>query len=125
MARGDVVRVELPPVPDQVSGHEQAGTRPAVAVQADAPGTSTVMIVPFTSRLEALRFPYTFRVEPSPTNGLERPSVLLASQLRAIDRRRILGTLGRLELAYMTRLEQELQRLLSLGGPDNDPEANA
>lgn len=114
MARGDVIRVELP-APSQGSGHEQAGVRPAVAVQATAPGTSTMMIVPFTSRLDALRFPYTFKVEPSPANGLDRPSVLLVAQLRAIDRRRILETIGRLEPEDMARLEQELRRLLSLG----------
>lgn len=56
MDRGDVVRVELP-APRQGNGHEQAGIRPAVAVQANTPGTSTMMIVPFTSRLDALRFP--------------------------------------------------------------------
>jgi mRNA-degrading endonuclease toxin of MazEF toxin-antitoxin module len=77
------------------------------------------MIVPFTSRLEALRFPYTFRVEPSPLNGLDRPSVLLVSQLRAIDRRRVVGTVGRLEPEHMARLEQELQRLLNLGQQDD------
>lgn len=114
MARGDVVRVELPSFV-RGSGHEQTGTRPAVAVQANVPGTSTVMIIPFTSQLSALRFPYTFRVEPSPANGLDRPSVLLVSQLRAIDRRRILDTLGYLEPEYMSQLEQELQRLLNLG----------
>lgn len=116
MARGDVLRVELPE-PGQSAGREQAGTRPAVAVQADLPGAniSTVMIVPFTSQLAALRFPYTFRVEPSPANGLDRPSVLLVAQLRAIDRRRIRATLGRLEPEDIARLEKEMQRLLGLG----------
>ena len=111
MARGDVIRVELP---GQGAGHEQAGARPAVAVQADLSGvdTSTVMIVPFTSNLAVLRLPYTFRVEPSPANGLDRPSVLLVSQLRAIDRRRIRATLGRLDPEDIARLEKEMQRLL-------------
>jgi mRNA interferase MazF len=87
-----------------------------VAVQADPPAAAlpTVMIVPFTSQLSALRFPYTIKIEPSALNGLTQPSVLLVFQLRAIDRRRILTTIGRLEQVYLDQLDAEMQRLLSL-----------
>lgn len=115
MARGDVLRVELPPPGG--AGHEQAGRRPAIAVQADVTGVNlpTLMIVPLTGNLSALRFPYTIRVEPSDVNGLAEPSVLLAFQLRAIDRRRILATIGRLEQEYLNQLDDEMRRMLSLG----------
>lgn len=115
MARGDVLRVELP-TPGPLGGREQAGVRPVVAVQADPPAAAlpTVMIVPFTSQLSALRFPYTIKIEPSALNGLTQPSVLLVFQLRAIDRRRILTTIGRLEQVYLDQLDAEMQRLLSL-----------
>jgi len=116
MARGDVLLVELPPPPSG-AGHEQAGRRPAIAVQADLPSANlpTLMIVPLTGQLDALRFPYTIRVEPSDVNGLTQPSVLLVFQLRAIDRRRILGTIGRLEQEYLDQLDNEMRRMLSLG----------
>ncbi len=113
MARGDVLRVELP----AQAGKEQAGVRPAVAVQADEADSPTLMIVPFTSQLEALRFTHTIRVEPSAANGLTLPSVLLVFQLRAIDRRRIVSTIGRLEPNYLDQLEAELYRLLDLKSP--------
>jgi mRNA interferase MazF len=115
MARGDVLRIELPSPPGG-AGHEQAGCRPAIAVQADVSGTNlpTLMIVPLTGQLSALRYPYTIRVEPSNANGLTQPSVLLVFQLRAIDRRRIIGTIGRLEQEYLEQLEAEMRRLLSL-----------
>jgi mRNA-degrading endonuclease toxin of MazEF toxin-antitoxin module len=72
------------------------------------------MVVPLTSNLEALRFPYTIRVEPSATNGLSQQSVLLVFQLRAIDRSRITGSLGKLEQEYLEQLDEEMRRLLAL-----------
>ena len=72
------------------------------------------MVVPVTGELAALRFAYTIRVEPSRTNGLTMPSVLLVFQLRAIDQTRIIETLGRLEKEYMDQLNMEMSRLLGL-----------
>lgn len=116
MARGDVLRVELP-APPGGGGREQTGRRPAIAVQADIPGanTPTLMVVPLTSQLGALRFPHTIRVEPSAMNGLTKPSVLLIFQLGPIDRVRILGRIGRLEQHYLNQLDAEMRRMLNLG----------
>ena len=115
MARGDVLRVDLP-APRGRPGHEQIGRRPAVAVQADVPGvwTSTLMVIPLTRRLTALNRSYTIRVEPSQQNGLTQPSVLLVSQLRALDQDRILDTLGQLEQHYLDQLDSEIKDLLGL-----------
>ncbi len=116
MARGDVLLVELQS-PAGSAGHEQTGRRPAIAVQTDAASANlpTLIIVPLTGKLSALRFPHTIRVEPSNVNGLNQPSVLLAFQLRAIDRRRILETIGRLEQDYLDQLDAEMRHMLSLG----------
>ncbi|MFQ5794965.1 MAG: type II toxin-antitoxin system PemK/MazF family toxin [Candidatus Bipolaricaulia bacterium] len=115
MARGDVLRVKLP-LPPGGAGREQAGRRPAIAVQTDVTSANlpTLMIVPLTGQLSALRFPHTIRVEPSNTNGLNQPSVLLVFQLRAIDQRRIIEVIGRLEEEYLDQLDAEMRRLLSL-----------
>jgi mRNA interferase MazF len=90
MARGDIVIVDLP-VPPGHAGHEQIGSRPAIIVQTDITDAdlSTTMVVPLTSNLSAMRFPHTFRVNPSPENGLTSPSVLLVLQLRVIDKTRL------------------------------------
>ena len=113
MARGDVLRVEIP----VSEGHEQAGRRPAIAVQTDTTGASlpTLMIVPLTGQLNALRFPHTILVEPSSENGLTQQSVLLVFQLRAIDRRRIVETIGHLEQHYLDQLDREMRLMLDLG----------
>ena len=115
MARGDVLLVNLP-TPSAGVGHEQIGSRPALAVQNDNSGSMlpTTMIIPFTSSLKALRYPHTFRVDPSMQNGLSVPSVLLVFQLRAIDKSRISGNVGRLENHYLQRLMNELRNLLDI-----------
>ena len=115
MTRGDIVLVNLPQSADG-AGHEQVGTRPALIVHDDATsGTlSVVMIVPFTSNLKAQRFPHTILIPPSKGNGLTVPSVLLVFQLRAIDKQRVTGKLGYLEDDLMTRVNQEIKKLLGL-----------
>ena len=115
MARGGILKVDLP-APSGRVGHEQVGHRPAIVVQTDATDASlpTTMIVPVTSNLSALRFSHTFRVDPSPQNGLTRPSVLLVFQLRAIDKRRLGNSIGRLEQRHLQQLETEMRRLLGL-----------
>src|SRR4029079_1529165 len=95
MRRGEVWRVRLPPA----SGHAQAGERPALVVQNDAfpAALPTVLVVPFTGSLAAARFAGTLRVDPDGTNGLTTPSVALAFQLRAIDRRDGVQRLGEVD----------------------------
>lgn len=115
MARGDIVTVNLP-VPSDHPGHEQTGYRPVIVVQTDItdPKLPTTMVVPMTSNLTAMRFPHTFRVDPSPENGLTMPSVLLVFQLRAIDKKRLGKNIGRLEQYHLQHLESEMRLLLGL-----------
>ena len=115
MARGEILSVDLP-VPVYRGGHEQLGCRPAIVVQTDVADTNlpTTIIVPFTSNISALHFPHTLRIDPSPQNGLTRPSVLLVFQLRAIDKKRIGNRIGRLEKHYLQQLEVEMRNLLAL-----------
>jgi len=113
MAYGDVIIVNIPRSSDQ-TGHEQIGSRPAIDVQSDVndPGLPTTIIIPFTSKLQARRFPHTILVNPSAYNGLSDPSVLLVFQLRALDKKRIGNKIGRLEIFYIDKLEEELKILL-------------
>lgn len=115
MARGDVLRIGFP-YPRGEPGREQAGQRPAIAVQTDATAGNlpTLMVVPLTGQLDALRFPHTIRVDPSEANGLTMPSVLLVFQLRAIDQNRILDKIGTLEQSYVDQLDNEIRQLLDL-----------
>lgn len=115
MNRGDVVRVELPR-PAGPPGREQFGSRPAIVLQndRDSENLSTVLIVPLTSRLAATRFPGAFTVSPTDGNGLDVESVVLTHQLRAIDRGRIQGVIGRLDSSDLAMLESQTRSLLGL-----------
>jgi mRNA interferase MazF len=109
MRRGEVWRVRLPPA----SGHAQSGDRPALVVQNDAftAVLPTVLVVPFTGNLAAARFAGTLRVDPDGTNGLTMPSIALAFQLRAVDRRdgvQRLGEVSPATLAAITDLIRDL-----------------
>ena len=55
MARGDVVLVSLP----ASDRREEKGRRPAIAVQTDSAISPMLMVVPVTSSLGAMRFPFT------------------------------------------------------------------
>jgi len=55
MQEGDIYMVEFP----STGGHEQAGLRPAIIVQAvGIEKVPTVLIVPLTSKLKAADFPF-------------------------------------------------------------------
>jgi mRNA interferase MazF len=115
MGRGDIVLVELPQ-PASGTGHEQIGNRPALVVHDDATSAalSVIAIIPFTSNLSAQQFPHTILVQPSSGNGLSLPSILLVFQLRAIDKRRIIRKIGRLETRIMTMVNNEMKQMLGL-----------
>jgi len=112
METGDICLVEIP----FSGGHEQAGTRPAIIVQASQfeDRLPTVLVVPLTSKLAAQSFPGTFLIHPDSENGLNTTSVALVFQLRAIDRRRLRRMIGRLSPSHLSLLHQQIKALLQL-----------
>jgi mRNA-degrading endonuclease toxin of MazEF toxin-antitoxin module len=64
--------------------------------------------------LDALRFPATWRIDPTPANGLSSPSVALVFQLGASDIRRIQQRLGRLNDANLQALQTIAKKLQGL-----------
>jgi mRNA interferase MazF len=109
MRKGEVWQVDIPFTPD----HAQAGKRPAVILQDDqyAASLPTVLIVPFTSSPNAIRFQGTVAVQPDGQNGLTLSSVALVFQMRSLDNRYFLYRLGELDIATMDEFFTELDRL--------------
>ncbi len=109
---GDIYEVEIPPS----DGHEQAGTRPAIIVQATQfeKRLPTVIIVPFTSQLKAQTFPGTYIVHRDSENNLATDSVALIFQLRAIDKRRLKNRVGKLSRKDLAEIEKQLKNLLNI-----------
>lgn len=96
-------------------GHEQAGMRPAIIVQASGlENLPTVLIVPLTSKLKAADFPFTFIIEPDSINNLDVVSVALIFQLRAIDKRRLKNKIGKIEPVKLELLKQRLKEIMGL-----------
>lgn len=108
MKKGEIWTVDIP----GVSGHEQHGHRPAVII-ADTQ-TTIAIIIPCTSNIHALRFPYALRLNPSKRNGLETVSVALVLQIRAIDKLRLQRKIGTIGKSMIQEIDTMIRRLLLL-----------
>lgn len=110
MEIGEVYLVELP----FVEGKEQIGFRPAIILQNKeyTKILPTILIIPLTSQLKAQRFPATFLIKANQENGLEKDSVALVFQLRAIDQRRIGNKLGKLNDGTISKIYEVIKNLI-------------
>src|SRR3989338_6987668 len=99
MKKGEIWLVEIP----ETNGHEQTGKRPVI-ILADTE-SNIAIIIPFTSNIQALRFPHTIEVKPSKEDGLTAESVALIFQIRAIDKKRLKSKIGNLEISMMSRID--------------------
>lgn len=104
MTRGEIYRVRLP----TSRGREQAGTRYAVILQADALlGLSTAIVAP-TSTSAA---PATFRPEIELRDQTTR---ILVEQMRAVDVERLGDLAGRLSPAEQRFVDDAVALVLDL-----------
>lgn len=108
MEKGEIWLTNLP----QQVGKEQIGKRPALIV-ADTK-TSLMIVIPLTANLETSKYFNVVKVEPSSQNGLDKISMALLFQMRAIDRKRLIHKLGILENFKMNEIDGKLRELLRL-----------
>ncbi len=108
MKKGEIWSVAIP----ETNGHEQSGMRPVVVMSQVEVGV--VMIVPFTSNLQALRFSHTINVHPAEENGLMQESVALVFQLRAIDQKRLKKKIGSLDQKILNKIDEMIKDILKL-----------
>ena len=108
MKKGDVCIVNLA----VEVGHEQYGKRPAILISDTK--TGIVIVVPLTSNLEALRFPYSLAILPDRLNNLTQKSVALIFHLRAIDKTRIAKIIGKINKKTLRKIDAILKEMLEL-----------
>lgn len=111
LLRGDLVLCDLSPV----IGTEQSGIRPVVVVQinqANAVSPHTI-IVPLTTKIRQKLLPSHVFI-PAGIGGLKEDSVLLAEQIRVIDKSRIVKVIGHLDEPYLEELAIALRTILDL-----------
>ena len=106
MRRGDLVVVALP--------GDFGKPRPALVIQSNAfamTGTVTVLLVSGTLVDAPLIRP---TVEPTPRNGLRKPSQVQIDKAMTVRRERIGATIGRLEDETMLAVTRSLALFLGL-----------
>jgi len=112
--RGEIWLINL----DPTIGAEIRKTRPAAIVSSDAVGILPLeVVVPLTEWKEHYSIaPWMVRVNPAPSNGLDKPSAADAFQLRSVSKERFVrrigilpeGTLGAIAAALALVLEMDL-----------------
>lgn len=110
IARGDLFSASL----DPVIGSEQGGIRPVLVIQNDVGNrhSPTVIVLAVTGQLNKARLPTHVPV-PASGNGLQKDSVILAEQIRTLDKRRLRERIGTLSPELMDKVSEALK--VSLG----------
>ena len=102
--RGQVFLVNF----DPTVGAEARKTRPALVVSNDINNVYSpiISISPITSNITRV---YSFEVEiPSATAGLKARSKVMVNQTRAVDKARLVKTMGHLSEEIMTHVNRAL-----------------
>ena len=109
--RGELYSADLNPV----VGSEQGGLRPVLIVQNNTGNrySPTVIVLAVTSQIQKARLPTHVQI-PAEGHGLERDSVILAEQIRTLDKRRLREKIGSLRPEYMDRVARALFISLAL-----------
>ena len=107
----EIWKVDLP----DTQAHEQMGERPAIVVAVHQESGNT-MVVPFTKNQDYARFPYTYLVKKSTTNGLTLDSVALIFQMRCLGNStsRFLYKMGTIEDAHLKQIKTLIKDYLAI-----------
>lgn len=110
LKRGDIFFAELNPV----QGSEQGGVRPVLVVQNDVGNnySPTTIVLPITSRMSKAKLP-THVALSRRESGLSRDSVVLAEQIRTIDKVRLQQKVATLDEMTMARINSAME--ISMG----------
>ena len=110
--RGDLFSACL----DPVVGSEQGGIRPVLVIQNDVGNrySPTVIVLAVTGQQNKARLPTHVPVACEGT-GLMKDSVVLAEQIRTLDKRRLRERIGTLRPEVMARVSEALKVSLGFG----------
>lgn len=80
---------------DPVVGSEQGGTRPVLVIQNDQGNrySPTVIVIALTSAMGKPMLPTHVRLQAG-SGGLSKDSIVLAEQMRTLDKRRLRDRIG-------------------------------
>lgn len=100
---------------DPVVGSEQGGLRPVLVVQNDTGNrcSPTVVVLALTSQMQKARLPTHVSIRAA-GHGLQKDSVILAEQMRTLDKRRLRERIGQLSDEEMRSVARALAVELGL-----------
>ena len=104
--RGDIYYADLSPV----VGSEQGGVRPVLIIQNDIGNkySPTVIATAITSQINKAKMPTHIELDAN-EYGLSKDSVVLAEQIRTIDKQRLKEKIGHLDDRRMNRVNEALE----------------
>lgn len=110
--RGDMYYADLSPV----VGSEQGGVRPVLIVQNDVGNkySPTVIAVAITSQINKSKLPTHIELN-SQSYGLSKDSVILAEQIRTIDKTRLKERIGHIDDSLMNKVNEALGVSFGIG----------
>lgn len=104
--RGDIYYADLSPV----VGSEQGGVRPVLIIQNDIGNrySPTVIATAITSQINKAKMPTHIEIDAGGF-GLSKDSVVLAEQIRTIDKKRLKEKIGHIDGSLMDRVNEALE----------------
>lgn len=110
--RGDIYYADLSPV----IGSEQDGVRPVVIIQNDIGNkySPTVIVIAITSKIKS-RLPTHIPIEGA-KYGLDKDSVILAEQIRTLDKTRLKEKVGSLDNLTLEKIKKAIEISFGIRG---------
>ena len=110
--RGDIYYADLSPV----IGSEQAGIRPILIIQNDIGNkfSPTIIGVPITSKVK-VNMPTHILIEGN-KYGLDKNSIILAEQIRTLDKSRLKEKVGRIDKKALDKVKKAIEISCGLRG---------
>ena len=110
--RGDIFYADLSPV----VGSEQGGVRPVLIVQNNVGNRHSPTVIAAASQVNKAKMPTHIELSAR-SFGLTKDSVVLAEQIRTLDKKRLRERMGSVDEACMTRVDEALAVSFGLEPP--------
>lgn len=110
--RGEIYYADLSPV----IGSEQAGIRPILVVQNDVGNkfSPTIIGIAITSK-QKVKLPTHIEIEGT-KYGLDKDSVILAEQIRTLDKKRLREKVGQIDEETMEKVKRAIEISFGIRG---------
>jgi len=110
--RGDIYYADLSPV----VGSEQSGIRPILVIQNDIGNkfSPTIIGVPITSKAK-ISMPTHIAIQGN-KYGLDKDSIILAEQIRTLDKSRLKEKVGKLDKKLLEQVKKAIEISCGLRG---------